>query len=84
MDSVGQPAPDGQKLSLGAARGVGQQFHLNLVQSRIQRQELLLEADGEGIQNQEEHQGAVGLPLIAQSVIPVTSGTSGSHPWLVI
>jgi hypothetical protein len=36
MDGIGQPAPDGQNLSLGAARGVGQQFHLNLVQSRIQ------------------------------------------------
>jgi hypothetical protein len=37
-----------------------------------QRQELLLETARELIQNQEEHQRGVGLPLVAQSVIPVT------------
>ena len=70
LDGVGQPAPDGQDLGLGAARRAGQQFHLDLIQPRVQRQELLLEAAREVIQDQEEHQGAVGLPLIAKSVIP--------------
>ena len=65
-------ATNGKNLSLRAAGGLGEQFDLNLVQSRIQRQKLLLEAAREDVQNQEEHQGAVGFPLIAQSVMSVT------------
>ena len=64
-------APDGHDLGLGAAGGAGQQFHLDLIQPRIQRQELLLEAAREIVQDEEEHQRAVGFPLIAKPVIPV-------------
>ena len=65
-------ATNGKKPQPESRWWTGEQFDLNLVQSRIQRQKLLLEAAREDVQNQEEHQGAVGFPLIAQSVMSVT------------